>query len=95
MAIRRGSGNPFADAGLEASPELLAKHQAVEALEREMAARGLSGADLARAAGLPASHISEILHRRLDRFSIDRLNRVLAVVGQRIEVEYRIVPTAA
>lgn len=88
MAIRRGSDNPFADGGLENGDELLVKHRAVEVIEQEMRDRKISQADLARACGMPRQHISEILHRRLDRYSIHRINNVLAVFGARIEVRF-------
>ena len=53
-------------------------------------ARGMSAAELARASGIPAPNISEILSLKLDRYSIDRLNKVLAVFGKRVAVSYRL-----
>ncbi len=80
--------NPFI--GLDGAEELLIKHQAVELIATQMQARGLTQAALAQASGLQQSHISEILRRKLDRFSIERLNRVLGVFGHRVTIHYAI-----
>jgi len=81
MTLRK-IDNPFEP--LDDAGELLVKHEAVELIESEMRRRGLTQTDLARRAGLKQPHISDMLRRRLDRFGVDRLNRVLAVFGARI-----------
>lgn len=86
--IRTVTANPFA--GLEGSELLLVKHRAAEIIESEMKARGLSQEALAKLCGMHQPHVSEILQRKLDRFGIDRLNRVLAVFGRRIATHYEI-----
>jgi predicted XRE-type DNA-binding protein len=90
--LRNVTDNPFA--GMDGAEELLVKHQAVELIETEMKARGMTQAELAEACGLLQPHISEILRRKLDRFSVDRLNRVLAVFGRRVAVHYAIEPVS-
>jgi predicted XRE-type DNA-binding protein len=58
----------------------------------------MSQTELARKADCERSHISEMLSGRLERFSLDRINRVLAVFGASIQVSYQLIsenrPTA-
>jgi predicted XRE-type DNA-binding protein len=82
------TANPFA--GLEDAELLLIKHQAVELIEFEMKARGITQTMLAEMSGMHQPHISEILSRKLNRFGIDRLNRILALFGRKIMLHYEI-----
>ena len=88
-------GNLFDAAGFPDADDLQIKQEAVEQLRLRITEAGLSQADLARQAGLEPSHVSEILAGRLTRFSIERLNRALAVFGLSIEVRYRLVDRKA
>lgn len=88
-------GNLFDAAGFPDADDLQIKQEAVEQLRLRITEAGLSQADLARQAGLEPSHVSEILAGRLNRFSIERLNRALAVFGLSIEVRYRLVDRKA
>jgi len=51
----------------------------------------MSQTELARKAGCERSHISEMLSGRLERFSLDRINRVLAVFEASIQVNYQLI----
>lgn len=85
------SKNVFRDYGIANADEEKAKIDAVALILEGLRQRDWRPADLARAADMPPANISEILNLKLDRYSIDRLNRVLAVFGKRIAVEYRVV----
>ncbi len=82
--------NPFLAAGLPDADSLLIKQEAVEYLRQRLTESEMSQAELARRAELEPSHISEMLAGKLTRFSIERMNRALAVFGATIEVAYRL-----
>jgi predicted XRE-type DNA-binding protein len=88
--MKKFSANIHRDFGLDNADEDSAKAAAVAMIANGMDARGMSAADLARLSGIPAPNISEMLGLKLDRYSIERLNRVLAVFGKRVAVSYRL-----
>jgi predicted XRE-type DNA-binding protein len=88
--LRKLPDNIFAHFGIEDATELHAKMQAVIFVKEEMERRGLIAAELARASGLSESNLSEILRFKFERYSIERLNKVLAVVGKKVFVTYRL-----
>lgn len=88
------TANPFCLLDGEDSDLLLIKHQAVEIIEEEMKACGLTQSALASLCGLHQPYVSEMLSRKLDRFGIERLNKVLAVFNRRITKHYAIEATA-
>lgn len=93
--MKRLSDNVFRDFGIDNADAEKAKVEAVALILEGIAARNWKAADLARAANMAPANISEILNLKLDRYSIDRLNRVLAVFGKKIERAYRVVDRAA
>ena len=75
-----------------AAPDLATvKAAAVAFLKDRMSETGMSQTELARKADCERSHISEMLSGRLERFSLDRINRVLAVFGASIRVSYQLI----
>jgi predicted XRE-type DNA-binding protein len=76
----------FDSADLEA-----AKAAAISFLRQRVSESGMSHTQLAKKADCERSHISEMLSGRLERFSLARINRVLAVFGASIQVSYRLV----
>ena len=68
------------------------KSAAVQFLLAKLDDTGMSQTELAKLAGLERSHISEMLAGRLERFSLSRLNRALAVFNAEIETSYRFKP---
>lgn len=88
--MKKFSANIHRDFGLDNADENSAKAAAVALIANGMDARGMNAAELARASGIPAPNISEILSLKLDRYSIERLNKVLAVFGKRVAVSYRL-----
>lgn len=75
---------------MTANPSDAAKASAVDIIRAKLAETGMSQTELARRAGLERSHISELLAGRCARFSVERINRALAVFGVQIEATYRI-----
>jgi transcriptional regulator with XRE-family HTH domain len=68
------------------------KSAAIDFLRDKLTETGMSQTELAKRAGLERSHVSEMLAGRLARFSVDRVNRALAVFEVRIESSYRFNP---
>jgi hypothetical protein len=65
------------------------KAAAISFLRQRLSESGMSHTQLAKKA--ERSHISEMLSGRVERFSLTRINRVLAVFGASIQVSYRLV----
>jgi predicted XRE-type DNA-binding protein len=86
LEILRGSDNLFADAGLpEADTELMKADLATE-IVRILRERNLTGAQAAELAGTTAADLSRLRRASLDRFTIDRLVKILNRLDRRIEV---------
>ena len=68
------------------------KSAAIDFIRGRLAETGMSQTELAKRAGLERSHVSEMLAGRLARFSVDRVNRALAVFNARIEAHYQFEP---
>ena len=86
VEIIRGSDNPFRDAGLpDADIELMKAELATE-IVRILRARDLIGVRAAALAGASEADISRIRRASLDRFTIDRLVKILNSLDRQIEV---------
>lgn len=84
--IEASSGNVFADLGL-ANPELaLAKAQLVQRIRALIAERKLTQAAAAGVLGLDQPKVSALVRGRVEGYSLDRLFRLLNVLGQQIEI---------
>jgi len=68
------------------------KSAAVQFLRDRLDDSGMSQTELAKLAKLERSHISEMLAGRLERFSLNRVNQVLAVFNAEIETSYQFNP---
>ena len=79
MKITRSSGNVFADLGLPAPEERLAKAKLAAEIARVIAARGLTQRAAARLMGIDQPKVSHLLRGRLAGFSTDRLLTWLTV----------------
>ena len=86
LEIVRGSDNPFADVGLpDADTELMKADLATE-IVRILRERDLTGARAAELAGTTEADISRIRRASLDRFTIDRLVKILNRLDREIAV---------
>ena len=88
MTFERGSGNVFADLGLENADELLVKADLAIAIKKEIRARGWTQVEAAKRAGLTQSDVSRIGKMNTDGFSQERLQNALRRLG--VDVEIRI-----
>ena len=86
LEIVRGSDNPFLDVGLpDADTELMKADLATE-IVRVLRERDLAGAGAAETAGATEADICRIRKASLDRFTIDRLVKILNRLDRQIEV---------
>ncbi len=86
LEIVRGSGNVFRDLGLaDADTEQMKSALAAEIL-KAMREGGLTHAAAAERAGVQRADISRICKVDLDRFTIDRLVRILNRLDRRVEL---------
>ena len=86
LEIVRGSDNPFADVGLPDADTELMKADLVTEIVRILRERELGGARAAELAGTTEADISRIRRASLDRFTIDRLVKILNRLDREIEV---------
>jgi predicted XRE-type DNA-binding protein len=80
------SGNVFADLGLAAPTELLAKAELARRIAAVAAKRRLTQAETARLLGTTQPKVSELCAGRLAGFSVERLIRFLNACGQDVEI---------
>lgn len=78
--------------GLVTADLAAVKSAAVQFLRVRLDDSGMSQTELAKLAGLERSHISEMLAGRFERFSVKRVNQVLAVFNAEIETSYQFDP---
>lgn len=85
------SGNVFEDVGFapDEAAAMLARETLLVALEKELRRRGKKQQALADELGVPRTRISEIIHHRTDRFSMDKLVSLLHRAGKRVEIRVR------
>lgn len=76
----------FHELGFEDADELLEKAKLVYRIQRVMADRRLTQAQLGEVIGMPQAEVSRLLSGRTDRFTFDRLFKALRALG----VGYRI-----
>jgi len=78
--IIRGSGNVFADLGLEDPEERLAKARLASRIQDGLEARGWEPGQVAEALSLSEAAASRLVVGRLKSFSVADLTKLLAVV---------------
>lgn len=86
--LTASSGNIFEDVGFapDEAAAMLAREALLIALEKELRKRGKKQQALADELGVPRTRISEVMHHRTDRFSMDKLVSLLHRAGKRVEV---------
>jgi len=89
IVVEPSSGNVFADLGLPNPEERLAKADLGLAIAREIEARGLTQAEAAALLGVAQPDISNLMRGRLSGYSIERLTRLLNVLGRDVEIRVR------
>jgi predicted XRE-type DNA-binding protein len=92
LDIVRGSDNPFRDAGLSDPDTKLMKADLAAGIIRILRERDLSGARAAALAGVTEADISRIRNADLNRFTIDRLVRILNRLDSGVQVAVSLRP---
>ncbi len=87
-----GSGAVFADLGVEAPEEELAKAQLASHIHAVIKRRRLSQLNAAALTGLDQPKVSALVNGRLSGFSSDRLLRCLTALGQDIDIVVKTSP---
>jgi len=83
------SGNVFADLGVDAPEEALAKANLTAQISEIIGERGLSQAAAAKVLGIDQPKVSALLRGRLSGFSTERLIRFLTILGRDVEIVVR------
>jgi len=80
-------GNVFEDLGFppDEAAAMLARETLLIELEKELRKRGKKQQELADELGVPRTRISEVMHRKTQRFSVDKLVGLLHRAGKRVE----------
>jgi predicted XRE-type DNA-binding protein len=88
----RGGDNPFQDVSLADADTLLIKADLAAEIMRVLRERRLSGGKAAELAGVAEADISRIRTASLDRFTIDRLIRILNCLDRQVQVAVSLRP---
>jgi len=80
-------GNVFEDFGFppDEAAAMLARETLLIELEKELRKRGKKQQELADELGIPRTRISEVMNRKAERFSVDKLVSLLYRAGKRVE----------
>lgn len=89
MKTTKSTGNVFADLGLPAPEERLAKAKLAAEIARVIAARRLTQRAAAQLMGIDQPKVSHLLHGRLAGFSTDRLLTWLTALGRDVDIIVR------
>jgi predicted XRE-type DNA-binding protein len=81
-----GSGNVFADLGLEAPEEALAKAELTAKIAEIIDARRLTQTAAAKLLGIDQPKVSALLRGKLQGFSTERLIKFLNALGRDVEI---------
>jgi predicted XRE-type DNA-binding protein len=92
LDIVRGSDNPFRDVGLSDPDTKLMKADLAAGIMRILRERDLSGARAAALAGVTEADISRIRNADLNRFTVDRLVRILNRLDSGVQVAVSLRP---
>ena len=88
------SGNVFADLGVGAPEEALAKAELTAKIAQIIEAKGLTQAAAARVLGIDQPKVSALLRGKLTGFSTERLIKFLNALGRDVEIVIRERPRA-
>src|SRR5438046_2062024 len=80
------SGNVFADLGLDAPEEALAKAELTAKISEIIEAKGLTQSAAAKVLGIDQPKVSALLRGKLTGFSTERLIKFLNALGRDVEI---------
>lgn len=84
-----GTGDVFADLGLELTPEDRIKILIARQISRAITERGLTQVDAAKVLEIDQAKVSNITRGRITGFSVERLMKFVAALGWDIDIEMR------
>ena len=86
QTVTRGSGNIFADLGLPDADEHMLKARVVMFIDKRIAQLGLTQQAAADRMGISQSDVSKMLRGRFENFSLERLLRLVRLLGSDVEI---------
>ena len=86
IRVTEGSGNVFADVGIEQPEEYLAKAELARQIIGVLEAKHLTQVDAARLLGVSQPEVSALRNGLLDGFSTERLIRFLTILGRDVSI---------
>jgi predicted XRE-type DNA-binding protein len=86
IRVTEGSGNVFADVGIEQPEEYLAKAELARQIIGALEARRLTQTEAARILGVSQPKVSALQNGRLDGFSTERLIRFMNLLGRDVSI---------
>jgi len=92
MKVTPADGNIFETLGFLDAEELKAKAELVIQIIQIMEERGLKQVEAAEIMGIDQPKVSQLVHGRLDGFSMERLYRFLNALGMDVEIVVKPVP---
>jgi predicted XRE-type DNA-binding protein len=87
--VELGSGNVFADLGLDSPDERQLRVKLAIRLNDLITAEGLTQAAAAKRLGLAQPHISELKNYKLSRYSSERLMHLITLLNRDVEIFIR------
>lgn len=84
--FKMSSGNVFADLGVDAPQEALAKAELAAQIARIIKAKGLTQVAAARVLGIDQPKVSALVRGRLIDFSTERLIKFLNTLGRDVQI---------
>ena len=84
--VRKSSGNVFADLGVKDPEEALVKARLAQVISEAITARGMTQVEAAELLGIDQPKVSRLVRGQLAGFSIDRLFRLVTLLGSDIEI---------
>ncbi len=85
-----GSGNVFEDTSHPYPEEAKAKSDLARQIYKIIKSRNLTQKEAAKLMGVDQPHVSNIIRGKLSRYSIDRLMRILRLLGRDIEIRVKV-----
>ena len=87
QTVTRGSGNIFADLGLPDADEHMLKARVVMFIDKRIAQLGLTQQAAADRMGISQSDVSKMLRGQFENFSLERLLRLVRLLGSDVEIK--------
>ena len=89
MEYEEGSGNVFADLGLEDADELYARAQLGFHVHKLLSARKLKQREIASLLGIKQPEVSHLMNGHFSRFTTDKLLEFLKRLDQTVSIRIR------